>query len=35
MEHDWFVLTPDGKRHDFQEFMDDSPFGCLVKKESG
>ncbi len=33
--HDWFVLTPDGKQHDYKEFLDDSPFGCLVKKELG
>jgi threonyl-tRNA synthetase len=33
--HDWFVLTPDGKTHDYKEFLDDSPFGCLVKKELG
>jgi threonyl-tRNA synthetase len=33
--HDWFVLTPDGKQHDTKEYLDDSPFGCLVKKELG
>ncbi|MEN6610299.1 MAG: threonine--tRNA ligase [Methanoregulaceae archaeon] len=33
--HDWFVLTPDGKQHDVQKYMDDTPFGCLVKKELG
>jgi len=33
--HDWFVLTPDGERHDTGEYLDDSPFGCLVKKELG
>ncbi len=33
--HDWFVLTPDGKQHDYREYLDDSPFGCLVKKELG
>ena len=33
--HDWFVLTPDGKKHDYKEYLDDSPFGCLVKKELG
>jgi len=33
--HDWFVLTPDGKEHDYKEYLDDSPFGCLVKKELG
>ena len=33
--HDWFVLTPDGKKHDYKEFLDNSAFGCLVKKELG
>ncbi len=33
--HDWFVLTPDGKQHDYREYLDDSPFGCLVRKELG
>jgi len=33
--HDWFVLTPDGKRHDYKEYLNDTPFGCLVKKELG
>jgi len=33
--HDWFVLTPDGKAHDWKSFADDTPFGCLVKKELG
>jgi threonyl-tRNA synthetase len=33
--HDWFVLTPDGKKHDYKEYLDDSPFGCLVRKELG
>jgi threonyl-tRNA synthetase len=33
--HEWFVLTPDGKQHDCKEYIDDSPFGCLVKKELG
>jgi len=35
VEHEWFVLTPDGKREEVQDFMDESPFGCLVKKELG
>jgi threonyl-tRNA synthetase len=35
VEHEWFVLTPDGKRKDVEGFMDESPFGCLVKKELG
>ena len=29
------MLTPDGKQHDYKEYLDDSPFGCLVKKELG
>jgi len=29
------VLTPDGRQHDYKEYLDDSPFGCLVKKELG
>ncbi len=33
--HEFFVLTPDGKRHEAKEFLDDSPFGCLLKKELG
>ena len=33
--HDWFVMTPDGKTHDYREYLDDTPFGCLVKKELG
>ena len=33
--HEWFVLTPDGVKHDFREYADDSPFGCLVQKEVG
>jgi threonyl-tRNA synthetase len=33
--HDWFVLTPDGKKHDYKEYLNDTPFGCLVKKELG
>ena len=32
--HTYFVMTPDGARHDVSVFMDDSPFGCLVKKET-
>jgi hypothetical protein len=35
VEHEWFVLTPDGKREDVEKYMDESPFGCLVKKELG
>jgi len=33
--HDWFVLTPDGKKHDYREYVNDTPFGCLVQKELG
>ncbi|MFA6362150.1 threonine--tRNA ligase [Methanoregula sp.] len=33
--HDWFVLTPDGKSHDYHQYLDNTPFGCLVKKELG
>src|SRR5208337_2799184 len=33
--HDWFVMTPDGKTHDYHKYLDDTPFGCLVKKELG
>jgi threonyl-tRNA synthetase len=33
--HEFFVMTPDGKRHDATGFIDDSPFGCLLKKELG
>jgi len=33
--HEWFVLTPAGEKKDVTEYMDDSPFGCLVKKELG
>lgn len=33
--HDWFVLTPDGKKHDNKEYINDTPFGCLVQKELG
>ena len=33
--HDWFVMTPDGKTHDYHEYLDNTPFGCLVKKELG
>jgi threonyl-tRNA synthetase len=33
--HNFFVMTPDGERHDLQKFIDDSPFGSLIKKETG
>ena len=32
--HDWFVLTPDGQKHDWHEYnTNTTPFGCLVQKE--
>jgi len=33
--HDWFVMTPDGKTHDWKNYADNTPFGYLVKKELG
>ncbi|MEI6293126.1 MAG: threonine--tRNA ligase [Methanomicrobiales archaeon] len=33
--HEFFVMTPDGKRHDVAGYMDKTPFGCLVRKELG
>ncbi|HII76248.1 MAG TPA: threonine--tRNA ligase, partial [Methanolinea sp.] len=33
--HEFFVLTPDGTRHEPKQFMDGSSFGCLLKKELG
>ena len=33
--HDWFVMTPDGKQHDYKEYLNNTPFGCMVKKELG
>jgi threonyl-tRNA synthetase len=33
--HEWFVLTPSGEKHDASAYMDDTPFGNLVKKELG
>lgn len=35
VEHEFFVMTPDGARHEVGDYMDDSPFGCLVRKELG
>jgi len=35
VEHQFFVMTPDGKEHPVSEYMDDSPFGRLVRKEMG
>ncbi|MDD1730320.1 MAG: threonine--tRNA ligase, partial [Methanospirillum sp.] len=33
--HHFFVMTPDGTTHDYQKFVDESPFGSLIKKETG
>ncbi|MEI6840204.1 MAG: threonine--tRNA ligase [Methanomicrobiales archaeon] len=33
--HEFFVMTPDGKRHDVSGYKDKTPFGCLVRKELG
>jgi threonyl-tRNA synthetase len=33
--HEWFVLTPAGEKLEVSAYMDDSPFGNLVKKELG
>ena len=33
--HSFFVMTPDGASHEVGEFADDSPFGALIKKETG
>lgn len=33
--HTFFVLTPEGTREDSAKYADDTPFGKLVKKETG
>ncbi|HOJ95545.1 MAG TPA: threonine--tRNA ligase [Methanospirillum sp.] len=35
IEHKFFVLTPEGTVHDVQEYLDDSPFAALIRKEIG
>jgi threonyl-tRNA synthetase len=35
VDHEFFVMTPDGVRHDIGDYMGDSPFGSLVRKELG
>ncbi len=35
IEHTFFVMTPDGVEHETGGFVDDSPFGCLLKSELG
>ncbi|WFN35833.1 threonine--tRNA ligase [Methanomicrobium antiquum] len=33
--HNFFVLTPKGEKKDYRDFVDDSPLGKLIKKETG
>jgi threonyl-tRNA synthetase len=33
--HEFFVMTTDGELRDTKEYIDDSPFGSLLKKELG
>jgi len=33
--HKFFVMTPDGETHDVNGYLDDSPFGALIRKETG
>ncbi|MBN1167870.1 MAG: threonine--tRNA ligase [Methanospirillaceae archaeon] len=33
--HTFFVLTPDGVRHETSDFNNDDAFGALIKKETG
>ncbi|HJJ41930.1 MAG TPA: threonine--tRNA ligase [Methanocorpusculum sp.] len=34
--HEWFVMTPDGMKHDWQEYNNNNtPLGCLTQKEVG
>ncbi len=35
IQHEFFVMTPEGERKDAREFADDTPFGALVRKEIG
>jgi threonyl-tRNA synthetase len=35
VEHEFFVLTPDGARHDPEAFIESPGFGQLIKKEIG
>ena len=35
IKHNFFVMTPDGDTHEIQKYVDNSPFGCLIKKETG
>lgn len=33
--HNFFVLTPEGEKRDYNEYADDSPLGKLIRKETG
>ncbi len=33
--HEFFVMTPDGATHPAADYLDESPFGCLLRKELG
>lgn len=35
VEHNFFVLTPEGEKKDCKEYADDTPLGKLIKKETG
>lgn len=35
VEHNFFVLTPEGEKKDYNDYADDSPLGKLIKKETG
>jgi threonyl-tRNA synthetase len=35
VEHEFFVLTPDGERKDVEAYLDSGAFGALIKKETG
>ncbi|WP_048152990.1 threonine--tRNA ligase [Methanolacinia paynteri] len=35
VEHNFFVLTPEGEKKDYKDYADDSPLGKLIKKETG
>lgn len=35
VQHKFFVMTPDGDTHDVKNYTDNSPFGALIKKETG
>jgi threonyl-tRNA synthetase len=35
IEHEFFVLTPDGERRDPEEYLESGGFGSLIRKEMG